>query len=204
MYKYLFVFLILAMLVCDIKKVHSEEIDMISAEQSGVITVKFIASNEKKSRLIIHNQTDKPLSIRLPSSFAAIPVLAQINGAGFNNGGIIPQSPQRLGGGLPQNNAFGINPFAKIVVPLNTVCLDFGLPTPNTRTKFKIVALDEVSYDPKLQKLLVALADNRVPQKVAQIAVWNINNGTPFSDIANTRLFSGSDIAAARSIVINL
>lgn len=192
------------MLVCDINKVHSEEMDMISAEQSGVIAVKFIASNEKKSRLIIHNQTDKPLSIRLPSSFAAIPVLAQINGAGFNSGGIVPRSPQRLGGGLPQNNAFGIDPFAKIVIPVNTVCLDFGLPTPNTRTKFKIVSLDKVSYDPRLQKLLVALADHRLPQKVAQIAIWNINNGTSFNDIANTRLFSESDIAAARSVVINL
>lgn len=204
MYKYLFIFLTLLTMLITIPTTRSEEIDMISAEQSGLISVKFIASNEKKSRLIIHNQTNKPLSLKIPTSFAAIPVLAQINRAGFNNGGIVPQNPQRLGGGLPQNNAFGINPFAKIVVPINTVCLDFGLPTPNTRTKFKIVSIDKVSSDPKLEKLLLGLAENRIPQRIAQIAVWNINNGTSFRDISKTGFFSNLDISVAQSILINL
>jgi len=140
----------------------------------------------------------------LPKSFAAVPVLAQINEAGFNNGGIRPNSPQRLGGGLQQNNPFEINPFATIVVPVNTVCLDFGQPTPNPRTKFKIIPVDQVSYDPKVNTLLLALAEKRLPQKVVQIAIWNIHNGTSFQDIASVGLFSQHEMSAAQSVVVNL
>lgn len=204
MYNCIFVCLTLAMLVCNLPELHSEEIDISSAEKEGLVSVRFVASNEQRARFVIRNQTDKPLKIKLPTAFAAVPVLAQINGAGFNNGGIVPNHPQRLGGGFPQNNAFGVTPFGTIVVPVNTVCLDFGLPTPNTRTKFKIVSVDEVSYDSKVNNLLFALAEKRVPQKVAQIAIWNIHNGTSFRDIASTGFFSQSDVSAARSIIVNL
>ncbi len=56
---------------------NQETVDMFSAMEKGQIAVKLIPKDSTQSRIFIENKTDKPLSVKLPETFAAVPVLAQ-------------------------------------------------------------------------------------------------------------------------------
>jgi hypothetical protein len=93
-------------------------LDTLAAEQEGLIAVRFIANDSRSAQVVVSNQTDRPLTLRLPAAFAGVPVLAQMGqqGAGFGAGGI-GGVPQNVGGGGMQNQGVGIggqqggNPF---------------------------------------------------------------------------------------------
>ena len=55
---------------------HGEQIDLFAAMKQGQIDVQFIPQDENHGRLLVTNKTDKPLSVKLPDSFAGVPVLA--------------------------------------------------------------------------------------------------------------------------------
>lgn len=203
-------------ILCTYSQLFAEEYELSKAQQSGVVSVQLIASNEKAINFVIENKTDRPITLRLPTSFAAVPVLAQ--NAGFGNGGIQPMNngvgfgsggignnTQRLGGGAqPNNNLFGIKSKGKRVIKINTVCLDFGLKIPNTNIRYELVSIKDIAYDDKLNKVIAGLADDRVSQKVAQIVAWHIHNHTSLTDIANTGTFSDTDMVVAQRFIEQL
>ena len=53
----------------------------------GDVDVKFVAKNSHDGRLLVKNNTDQPLSVKLPDAFAAVPVLAQAAAGGAGAGG---------------------------------------------------------------------------------------------------------------------
>ena len=60
------------------------------------IEVQLIPRDASQCRLLITNKTDRPLSVKMPASFAGVPVLAQaagLPGPGFGPGGNNPGSP---------------------------------------------------------------------------------------------------------------
>ncbi|HEY2147869.1 MAG TPA: hypothetical protein VGH32_08020, partial [Pirellulales bacterium] len=57
-------------------------VDLFDCLKSGDLDVKFVAKNSHDGRLLIKNNTDQPLSVKLPDAFAAVPVLAQAAGGG--------------------------------------------------------------------------------------------------------------------------
>ena len=71
----------------------ASEVEFFEAMNSGDLKVKFIAKNDHEARLILTNQTSKPLKVKLPEAFVGVPVLAQFGGGGGGRGG-------RGGGGL--------------------------------------------------------------------------------------------------------
>ncbi len=62
------------------------------------LAVKVIPLGAHKTNIIIENKTSEPLSIRLPSAFAAVPILAQIGG-GMGPGGNLGGGGGLFGGG---------------------------------------------------------------------------------------------------------
>jgi hypothetical protein len=73
-------------------------VEMFDAMKSGDIKVEFIPKDAKAATVIIHNKSDKPLSVKLPEAFAGVPVLAQFAGGGLGIGG--------PGGGGPGGGGF--------------------------------------------------------------------------------------------------
>ena len=61
------------------KKVEAsaEAVEMFPAIEAGQISVKVIFKDAKEGRLLIQNKTAKPLNVKLPAAFGAVPVLAQ-------------------------------------------------------------------------------------------------------------------------------
>jgi len=64
----------------------SEAVDLFAALDQKVVEVKLIAKDSTECNVILKNKTDKPLTIRMPETFAGVPVLAQFGGLGGDMG----------------------------------------------------------------------------------------------------------------------
>ncbi len=67
------------------------EIELFDGIQSKQLDVKVIALGSHRANVIIENNTQEPVLVRLPDVFAAVPVLGQFGGGQFGGG--------QLGGG---------------------------------------------------------------------------------------------------------
>ena len=65
----------------------AETVEMFAAIEAGQIDVKLIPKDSKECRVLIENKTKKPLTVKLPSAFAGVPVLAQGGLGGMGMGG---------------------------------------------------------------------------------------------------------------------
>lgn len=71
----------------------SDSLELFAAVKANEIEAKFIPSSETKANVLITNQTDRVLQIRLPDAIAAVPILGQFGdnrglaGAGLGLGG---------------------------------------------------------------------------------------------------------------------
>lgn len=185
-----------------------EVVDVFSAVEKGQIEVQLIAKNEAKCRLIVTNKTNQPLNVMLPKAFAGVPVLAQwdvdrdpadvpqavgvgpgmnrfinpmmnpmMNVRGRNRGG-----PGRLPGPL-----FNIAPEKVGKFKLQSVCLDYGKPTPKPQIKYQIKPLSSYTDKPGVAEVCAMLGRGEVSQRVAQLAVWHLNNEMSWERLANIR-----------------
>ncbi len=74
-----------------------KEVELFEAMDSGDLDVQFIPKDSRSGNVLLKNNTDKPLSVRLPAAFAGVPVLAQRGGGG---GGGLGGGGGGGGGGL--------------------------------------------------------------------------------------------------------
>src|SRR5690349_19310689 len=74
----------------------ADTVEMFAGMKAGDIDVKLIPKDDTESRVMIKNNTKRPLNVRLPDAFAGVPVLAQIGGLG---GGARPGGVGGVGGG---------------------------------------------------------------------------------------------------------
>ena len=73
----------------------ADEVELFAGIEQRKLEVKLIPRDDMQCRLLISNKTDKPLSVKLPDSFAGVPVLAQVGAMGGNSGA----GQQRRSGG---------------------------------------------------------------------------------------------------------
>jgi hypothetical protein len=62
-------------------------IDLLAAEAAGQVEVRFIPNDSRSAQVIVANREDRPLTLRLPASFAGVPVAAQMGMGGMGMGG---------------------------------------------------------------------------------------------------------------------
>jgi hypothetical protein len=76
-------------------------VEWFAAEEAGQIEVKFIPKDATEATILLKNLTKKPLTIKLPEAFAAVPILAQgmMGGMGGMGGGGMGGMGGGMGGG---------------------------------------------------------------------------------------------------------
>lgn len=80
-------------------------LDVLAAEAAGQVEVRFIPNDSRSGQVVVVNRDDRPLTLRLPSSFAGVPVAAQFGaggmggGMGMGNNAVQPFQQQPVGGG---------------------------------------------------------------------------------------------------------
>lgn len=207
-------------------KPKAEDVEFFAAIDAGQLNVQFIPRDSRQARVIIKNNTKKPLNVRLPDAFAAAPVLAQ--GAPPGLGGRQPGGAGVAGGAQPMGGGMGMGmggmgmggmgmgmmnvPPEKIAnVKVPCVCLEHGKPEPRPTIPYEIKPLTSYSDDPKLYELMKLFGRGGVSQRAAQAATWHIANGMSWEMLAakeiehigapNEPYFSQVELAAAMELV---
>ena len=193
--------------------VHAEEtvVDLFEAVDRGDVDVRFIPMNAERANVVITNQTNQPLQLRMPNAIAAVPVLGQFGqnqgfgqnqnqgfgqnqnqGFGQNQGG----GSQGVGGGFDQGNGqlgngqnrFGmmrIAPGKARKLKAKTVCLEHGKPDPKPRMAYRMIPLESYTDDPIVLQVCQQLGTAKISQQVAQAIVWHRENGLTWTQLAD-------------------
>lgn len=182
----------------------AQNVEMFAAIEKGDIAVKLIPKDSTQCKVLIENKTDKPLNVKLPESFAGVPALGQIGGAGRNNrsGGGGGQN-QSMGGGMGGMGGGGMGgggmggggggffnvPAEKVgKLDVTTVCLEHGKGEPRAAIPYEIKPLESFTSKPGVRELCELLGYGQTDQRAAQVAAWHLNNGMSWQELAAKRI----------------
>lgn len=181
-------------------------VDLFEAVDRGDVDIRFIPLNAERANVVITNQTNQPLQLRMPNAIAAVPVLGQF-GQGQNQGvGQFGQnqnqgggSSQSVGGGFDRGNRQGFGNgqnglgmgLMRVAagktrkLKAKTVCLEHGKPDPRPRIAYRMIPIESYTNDPAVIQVCQQLGAGHIPQQVAQAVVWNQANGMPWTQLAD-------------------
>jgi hypothetical protein len=179
-------------------------IDLFAGIQTGDLIVKYIPKNSEEATLQIQNNTNQPISVKLPDAFVGVPVLAQNAGGGFGGGGgggstrkssSSGGQNQSTGGGLGGGGGggggfggggggFNLAPEAGGKLKVSIVCLEHGKEDPNPHIPYEIRPIDSFTDDGRVKEVLTMLGSGNVDQRAAQAAAWHFTNGMSWNELA--------------------
>ena len=144
---------------------NAQTVEMFAAIEKGDIAVKLIPKDSTESNVLIKNNTDQPLNVKLPDAFAGVPVLAQLGGA--NRSSNTKNKNQGVGGGGGYGGGGGMGMFS--VPPekvgkfkVATVCLDEGKGEPHAAIPYEIQPLDNYTTKPGVRELCQMLGAGKL------------------------------------------
>lgn len=179
---------------------------MFDGIDSKAIEVRLIPKDETEARVVIKNNTDEPLSVKLPDAFAGVPVLAQIGrgggvgGVGGGVGGVGGQQNQTMGGGMGGMGGgmmggggmgmgmMNVAPEKVAQFKIATVCLEHGKKPPKANIPYEIKPIDKFTTSGEIKALLTAFGKGRLSQKATQAAAWHLSNGMSWEELANKKV----------------
>ena len=178
-------------------------VDIFDAVDAGQVDAKFVALNDHEAKLIVTNNTDKPVTLKMPEAFAGVPVAAQFGGGGGggNRGGGGRTGGTSGGGGGQQSvgggggmmggggmggggGMFSVPPEKTTKVDLPIVCLDHGLRDPSSSAPYKMVRAEEHLDRPAVIELLKAYGRGELKRDAVQAATWHLNNDLSWEELA--------------------
>jgi hypothetical protein len=183
-----------------------ETVELFKGIEDGKLEVRYIPRDEKQGRVLIANKGEQPVNVRLPDTFAAVPVLAQ-----FFFGG--PQQQQQnqpqqqqaqpVGGSIFQPGGggqgagrqgmpnffqggvmFNIPAEKQRDFRVNTLCLAHGKPNPRSAMPYKLVPLQQVTSDPLVASVLREYGQGKFSQASAQAAAWHLTDDLNWEKLA--------------------
>jgi len=200
-----------------------DEVELFTGMAAGQLDVKVIPKDSTQLRVMITNKTDKPLSVKLPEAFAAVPVLAQAaGGAGGGRqrntdqnqamgGGMGGMGGMGGGGGGVGGGFFNVAPEAVGQIKATTVCLEHGKAEPHAAVPYELRPIENVTSKPEVQEVCKLLGQGQLNQRVAQVAAWHLNNNMSWEQLARKELrfadgrtqpyFAPQEIRAAMQLV---
>jgi hypothetical protein len=175
-------------------------VELFAAIEKGQIDVKIFPKDSTQSRIVIANKTDKPLSIKLPDAFGAVPVLAQAAGGapaaggGHTHGG--SNQEQSVGGGMMGGmggggmggggmGMFNIAPEKVGQLKATTVCLEHGKREPRPNVPYQIKPIEQVTDKAMVQEVCRMVGSGLLAQRAAQVAAWHLNNNMTWEQLAS-------------------
>jgi len=95
-------------------------------------------------------------------------------------------------------------------IQLPSLCLEYGKPDPHRRIPYQMVELQDLNNMPAIQELLDRFVEQKLDQRVVQLAAWHVANGVPWQTLARIQLprsagrgggtVSAKELAAARQL----
>jgi hypothetical protein len=189
----------------------TEPIGLFDAMEQGLVEAKFVARSAARGRIVMTNNTDKPLQIEIPEAFVGVPeALAQFGGGGGGGGlggggGGLGGGQQTVGGGGGgggrgggrggggfggggrgggRGGAFSVPPEKVARVDVDLLCLDHGLRDPSSSKPYVIRPVENFVSDPAVVELLIAFGNGELPAGAAQAAAWHLHSGVSWNELA--------------------
>jgi hypothetical protein len=179
-------------------------VDLFDAMQRGDVEATFVARNSKQGRIVIRNNTAKQIAVNIPDAFIGVP-MAQFGGGGMGGGGMgggMGGGQQSVGGGGGggrggggrggggrggggRGGGFNIAPEKIVRVDVPLLCLDHGLEEPSSSNPYAIRPIENFVKDPALIAIVAEYANGNLPVGAAQAAVWNVNSGVGWDELAS-------------------
>jgi hypothetical protein len=190
-------------------------VDLFDAMKSGDVEVKYVAKNSREGQLLVKNNTDQPLTVKLPDAFAAVPVLAQAMAAagggnrgsrnGYGGSKNNNQNQGTGGGGLGGigggagggGGAFNVAPEKVAKLKIDMVCLEHGKKEPNAHVPYEIRPIEEFTTDANVQELCKMVSAGKIDQRAAQAAAWHLANHMTWEQLMDKKvhhLLGGDEI----------
>jgi hypothetical protein len=170
----------------------ARSVEMFDGINSNEIEVKLIPKDETEARVVIKNNTDEPLNVKLPDAFAGVPVLAQIGRAGGAGGiggvggiGGAGGQQQTMGGGMGGMGMMNVAPEKVAQFKVATVCLEHGKKPPRSSVAYEIKPIESFTSSGEIKSLLTAFGKGRLNQKATQAAAWHLANGMSWDELAS-------------------
>jgi hypothetical protein len=210
--------------VSDKAAIDKSPVDLFVAMKSGDVDVKYVAKNSREGQLLITNNTDQPLTVKLPDAFAAVPVLAQAAAAGGSNrsyGNNKNNQNQGVGGGggiggggnrgsIGGGGAFDIAAEKVAKFKVDTVCLEHGKKEPNAHVPYEVRPIETFTSDANVQELCKMVGAGTIDQRAAQAAAWHLANHMTWEQLIDKKVhhllggdeiyFTASEIRAAMQL----
>jgi hypothetical protein len=197
----------------------TQTVQVLAAKQAGDLAVEVRGQGQDRVRMVLRNTSAKRLNVVLPAGLVAAGAAGQ--GGGFQSMGLgTPtnepgafgafQSQPADGGfrsippaAIPGPNTVTVPVGQTVEVAIPAVCLNYGLPTPTPRDKFRLMDVDDYSPDPRVRKALRSLATLGTSHGVAQAAMWRVCNDVPFEFMGaqRSKILNVHEIALAARFV---
>lgn len=167
-------------------------------------------SASRQPRFLTASDFARPLVVKLPEAFAALPVLAQgVQAAAGNRGGNRSSDNnqnQSVGGGLGGGGnrggvggggAFDIAAEETAKFKVDTVCLEHGKKEPNARVPYEVRPIEAFTSDANVQELCKMVGADNIDQRAAQAAAWHLANHMTWEQLVDKKvhhLLGGDEI----------
>ena len=156
-----------------------ESVDMYDGIANGEVEVTIKAKSSSDSNFFVKNLTDKPLAIKLPKAFSAVPVVRQFGqGGGFGGQGGGGFGGRGGGGGV-----FNVPAGKSGKISVKTVCLEEGKKDPKHYIDYVVQPLEKLTTNPEVFELCRMLANDEDAQPVDQAAAWNVENNLSWNEL---------------------
>jgi len=166
----------------------------------GTLNAKAVPNNALGGTVYIENPSNKPVTVDLPDSFVAVPVLRQMGGGrgGGGAGGVGGAGGAQAagggmggmggggmgGGGFGGGGMFSIPAEHTAKLPYTSVCLEHGKTDPDPTMTYKLVPVSEYTDNQQLGALLSLIGKNAIDPQVAQAAAWNLASNMSWQELA--------------------
>ena len=202
----------------------SETVSVLDARKTGDLNVEVRGAGQDRVKMTLKNTSTRRLNVIVPPGLVASSAAGQ-GGRGFQSMGLgsVDNRPGTFGAfqtrgadadatGFRSVAVSGADKTARgVAVPAGqsidltvvSVCLNFGVRTPNLRDRFELVDVNEYTPDPRARKALRSLATYGTSQGVAQAVMWRVCNDVSFDLMAEqaTKVMNGHEIALASRFV---
>jgi len=179
---------------------------IFDAVRAGDVEVRVVPRDAHQVTVLVHNTTSRAVRIRLPGVLAAVPVLpepgstssrrpqqqTQVLGIGHSSPSLARKTSKgtRSVPEVHRGGVFSVSPGKVVRKTLKSVCLQYGIPEPGPRNKYKLAPIDEVVSNDQVSRLLGYLTPAN--QRVVQLAAWHLNNKMSWEQLGRVRIPPGN------------
>lgn len=191
-------------------------VNLLGENAKGKLSVRAIPQDEFRSRILLENQTDRPLTVRLPKAIAAVHVIPPEDAeppsrvraaaedleepeeatAGTGQAVVGTFGPMNAkADGFPhesaEGSAFTIPAGRSVQILLHSACAEHGKRPPISRMTYELKPLAEQSANEELEKIVASYDPKSTDALAFQAAVWHLANGLSWQVLAQKTVKKG-------------